>query len=141
MENKYYTPELEEFHVGFEYEVMIPEKNLWSNEIFHLNDSHINLIKYVKLQDEFTKNKIRVKHLDIEDIDSLGWDCDLNSTGRYEYKDYMLYNFNNSNTFTIKAKRGFVKYGQAFVGFDVLFEGIIKNKSELKKLMKQLNIL
>lgn len=71
--NLYYTPTIEEFHVGFEYEVMIPEKSIWSKEVFFLNDSHINLVKWVTIQDEFTIHKIRVKTLDQSDIESLGW--------------------------------------------------------------------
>jgi hypothetical protein len=148
MENKYYTPELEEFHSGFEFEYIHPiseydKENEWTSHNWEARLATLTINADCISIGGFTikPNKIRVKILDREDIESLGWDYDLDSTVRCEYKDYMLYNFNNSNIFTIKAKRGFVKYGQAFVGFDILFEGVIKNKSELKKLMKQLNIL
>ena len=70
---KYYTPSIEEFRVGFEYEVYVPEKELWSKETFYLDASHINLVKYVNIQTENTLKKVRVKYLDREDIESLGW--------------------------------------------------------------------
>ena len=44
LDSKYYTPLIEEFHPGFEYEIMIPEKSSWSKEVFYLNESHIRLI-------------------------------------------------------------------------------------------------
>jgi hypothetical protein len=107
--NLYYTPELEEFHVGFEIELLNIENSQWGkytiteSDLLDATHYESSALKHI-LEDEY-----RVKYLDREDIESLGWDYDLDSIGRCEYKDYMLYNFNNSNIFTIKAKRGFVK--------------------------------
>lgn len=70
-EKKYYTPKLAEFHEGFEYEAYIPDKEIWSKEVFYPNDSHLSLVKFVDLQDDNTLRRIRVKYLDREDIDSL----------------------------------------------------------------------
>lgn len=121
--NKYYIPTIEEFHVEFEYEIMVPEAKLWSKETFYLNKSHIDMIKYVNIQDEYTKNKIRVKYLDREDIESLG----------FKLQPSLL--FKKGNIF---ISFGHEKYIQINNAKDVFFQGIIKNKSELKRLLKQL---
>ena len=115
--DKYYTPAIEEFHSGFEYEIMIPEKSSWSKEVFYLNESHIRLIKFVELQDEFTKNKIRVKYLDKADIESLN------------IKDY-----------NIILNSGFVDIWRKHDSYPMVRGIRIKNKSKLKKLLRWLNI-
>ena len=66
---KYYTPEIEEFHVGFEYEEQVePGKWAW-------NTCHPNTFE--KLYDwdsmDMLKIRTRVKYLDQEDIESLGF--------------------------------------------------------------------
>lgn len=139
--NLYYTPTIEEFHVGFEYEVMIPEKSIWSKEVFFLNDSHINIIKWVTIQDEFTTHKVRVKYLDQSDIESLGWMYDMTDFNNkfvflvnQRYKINSMYNlvkYDDQDLITISKKDDNSSY---------IFKGIIKNKSELIKLMQQLNI-
>ena len=76
---KYYTPEIEEFHVGFEYEA------LWS-EGYAGNESGWNKCTvrpttdlehiYDVLSNEILQNDIdalRVKYLDEEDILACGW--------------------------------------------------------------------
>lgn len=133
--NKYYVPEISEFHVGFEYEVMIPEKSTWSKEVFFLNDSHINLVKWVNIQDEFTIHKIRVKTLDKEDIESLGWkDCDnIYNTIRWDFNDYILMFYKKDNRYLIFRDCG-------PNNIQTVFNGFIKNKSELIKLQQQLDI-
>ncbi len=135
MENKYYTPTIEEFHVGFEYEVLALPGDEWVKVKLTKDNFYLNIDRVLNHIDQ-----CRVKYIDKEDIESLGYECLLGSPKRYEYKDYMMYNFNKYNVFTIKIKRSFSKYGEVFVSFDVLFEGSIKNKSELIKIMKQLNI-
>lgn len=128
--NKYYTPRLKEFYSGFEYEVYIPEKNIWSKETFYLNQSHISVIEYVDIQDDTTSNPIRVKYLDKEDIKSLGFE---QQRLPYQYKKdwYTLVERHEEHQYIIEDGRN----------QDQIFVGTIKNKSELKVLLKQLNIL
>lgn len=68
MKEKYYTPELEEFHVGFEYEVQSIENAHWGKVIcssgFGAFDDDIN---------DLEEERIRVKYLDKADIESLGF--------------------------------------------------------------------
>lgn len=141
-ENKYYTPKIEEFHEGFEYEVMIPEKSLWSKEVFYLNKEHINLVQYVDIQNEFTKNKIRVKCLDIEDIESFGFErCIPTEEGWFHtFKNgisLQLQYLNRNDT------KGTIIIEQVMFNepSPTVFWGIIKNKSELKFILKCIGVL
>jgi hypothetical protein len=130
MDNKYYTPEIEEFHVGFEYEVNYGE-NRWVEEKLHSKPQVVTL-PYMNLEN------IRVKHLDKEDIESLGWEFHQQDHSR------CLSSFwNKKNNFlrlTLKYKNS-IPYVSIYH-----YEGWetpdmkIKNKSQLKKLLKQLDI-
>lgn len=121
--NKYYTPEIEEFFVGFEYELR--QADIWQKEKVQYNDCFCDL----------QGDGLRVKYLDKEDIESLGWTffkqinlrgvrlCFNNSKYRLDYLQENNYLIIQTNDYI------FCKYN-----------GIIKNKSELKKLMQQLKI-
>lgn len=138
--DKYYTPEIEEFHIGFKYEyksdfymeILNKTSGDWRKEECYFlvdsdGESELNDIE------KLIQNKnIRVKYLDKEDIESLGfkkisnnwWSTNLYSDG------HQLLKINNNYE---------ISYGRHEVR-DILFSGNIKNKSELKKLMKQLKI-
>ena len=88
MEKKYYTPSIEEFHVGFEYE--INQNNKWikkefnpvkkddsiTSNLFEFDDVYKRLKSITNRWDSEKKKvvvsyeEIRVKHLDREDIES-----------------------------------------------------------------------
>lgn len=63
MENKYYTPEINEFYVGYKYEVYNSLLGRWIKEEVQSNEC------FCDLQGE----EIRTKYLDKQDIESLGW--------------------------------------------------------------------
>lgn len=138
VKDKYYVPGLEEFHVGFEYEfkerfqdgsVKTQEdfdNAKWINQTIKVGD-----LPYIErtLKGKTALNKIcgiRVKYLDQEDIESLGWNGIDKLYIKYQYRLLISYNYN------IKIYNEFLK--------ENIFNGVIKNKSQLKKLMKQLNI-
>jgi hypothetical protein len=141
---KYYTPDIEEFHVGFEYEMYDPYDGSW-------NPSKMTTKSNLEFYRDVIED-IRVKYLDKEDIESLGWkyikDSSLNKK-RHQYYFY-LDNFiliTLGGSILIKHSKSFsVPWGteihlQAIVDFaDIRFYGTTKNKSELKRLMKQLGI-
>lgn len=137
---KYYTPQLIEFHTLFEYEVFVESKNEWSKEIFYLNDSHIKLVKYIETD---KLPKIRVKYLDREDIDELiDYEKELIS---FDKDNVYEFNFNKAGM----NYRVFHTSNDKMISFyEVLdddklscfFRGTIKNKSELQKLLIQLGI-
>ena len=124
--NLYYTPTIEEFHVGFEYQFNHKDKG-WIDFKFGGTDDW----SILEIDMEIENNEIRVKYLNQSDIESLGW--------RFGTNDYVFPENKN------------VTYGQYKLLFNnneleiihlsgTLFRGIIKNKSELNKLMQQLNI-
>lgn len=101
LDKKFYVPEISEFHVGFEYEIKydfdsqitgmkpghpdwipkIVESNEWEKKIFDEYDSvNPNIVSFfmnydpiINKNNDFTESLIRVKCLDKEDIESLGF--------------------------------------------------------------------
>lgn len=149
--NLYYTPTIEEFHVGFEYERLWLhiEPPMWGKETFYLNDSHIKLMQY-SLSD--IEPLARVKYLDQSDIESLGWTFKTKGPFRTWYTGSDSW-FNNTIpigdsgrywsfelSHDIKYNGIIIKAGTNYGDTDTFFEGTIKNKSELIKLQQQLNI-
>jgi len=130
MTEKYYTPSIDEFHVGFEYETYVPNKDVWSKEVFYMNESHIKLLNGIHLK----LPTIRVKHLDGDDIRSLGFNCAWAEAYETIYEHDRIRSWVLTHT-------GFEYNIQINKGDAVYFRGTIRNKSELVKLLKQLNIL
>ena len=141
MENKYYTPTIDEFHVGFEYEID-NEKSIYS-------ETHMNLFN---INHKIKLNQIRVKYLDKEDIESLGWKVIESGkspfTGKelYKFKINKEVGFNTGTNWYLEdgytpgtIRITIENYGSWATSKDTI-NLFIKNKSELKKLMKQLNI-
>lgn len=144
MENKYYTPEIEEFHVGFEYEAFHNKEwffeeggNQWVKSKVSLGTDILTLNYAINC------DFVRVKYLDREDIESLGLEYDNNAEPipardyphmliptAYAKEDWMLYHYEYDSVIWIENYKEDSFY----------FKGVIKNKSELKKLLKQLGI-
>jgi len=134
---EYYTPTIEELHVGFEYEYEKYDEtimsgiggNTWFKDIYSI-DSFMN--KYYTIFD-MDLSRIRVKYLDREDIASLGFEhlgsgwfkqgnCRVRKWIEQEVDIYLW------------------EEDEHHSDGDIIFRGNIKNKSELKKLLTQLNI-
>ncbi len=143
MENKYYTPELEEFHVGFEYEY----KSIKSWGWFDDSSGHWVRTKFSggSIENEGTEvdeiedgnNSVRVKLLDREDIESFGFD--YYHSGRYEKDDWLLI-VNSDGTIRIKQSYSYTEHNDTFIGYNQKYLGTIKNKSELRKVLSMLGI-
>lgn len=138
---RYYVPDIEEFHVGFEYERMNGEN--WEKDEIGIWDiissPHGD---YENEMEEINRSlrSVRVKYLDSVDIEDLGWKPFLNSTNEYfinaslgeqyqliRYKDKWIIEYIDHTDDHDKVER--------------LFKGKIKNKSELKKIMNQIEII
>jgi hypothetical protein len=148
--NKYYTPSIDEVYVGFELEyhnfsideLGVPELNYdrWDTTIL----KERNVETFMKFG---IGNGVRVKCLDKFDIESLGWKCikeystkqvfqsEIKEEGDFEYW-FELDKYLQTKWIEIslwKSKNNLSDERHVFLG-------VIKNKSELKKLMQQLNI-
>ena len=89
-EIKYYTPEIEEFHVGFEYERNEPHRIYYKENspteykwVYHKWDE--SQIKIGKLRYEIFEKNIRVKLLDSEDIMDLGCVKDKKEPTKFDF--------------------------------------------------------
>ena len=128
----YYTPTMEEFHNGFEYEILEdwdvqPEKT-WHKQIFGKdgdNPEHIGYVYHNNL------NKTRVKHIGKDDCLSLGielkvWD---NGSGYFKKGNYTIGIYGTDLFCTVSQN----DYGNTIMRFS----GDLKNKSELKRILQQ----
>jgi hypothetical protein len=124
---KYYTPTIEEFHVGFEFYYNDNNKTFYRNfvkpDIFCRPDL---LKKYI------ANNSYKVKYLDREDIESLGFTTEDNGecyNMNLGFTLVGLYPWNNDNEYKIVIETTTVFFGK------------IKNISELKRILKQVGLL
>jgi len=135
MKPQYYTPQIEEFHYGFEFEANYTNGG-WANEVFGIGEKAITGIPQLLVQ--FLENKgmegnIRVKYLDQTDIESLGWKCDTFS------RDFLVFH-HTDNYYGLSLSIDDANKIEIKADYKTVFVGKIKNKSELKKLMQQLQI-
>lgn len=140
MEAKYYTPKIEDLHHNFECEVFF--ENKWNSCIIQNHEGDFcvmkgfpnKLVKFLITEKTIEDKNIRVKHLDREDIESLGWEF-VNSV----FGDYCL-----DDKYFLSYSGGFVEigYDKGFQTWKKICLGVpCRNKSELQKLMHQLEIL
>lgn len=136
MENKYYTPEIEEFNVGFEYEEYIAGSNTeYVSKFWNPEDPFVlNVFK-----NNFQEGWLRVKCLDQKDIESLGFKLDP-IRSYFNYKNsFSLINepYKLSLDHIYNENKVILRGHKVDYPTKTLFEGTIKNLSELKKLLKQ----
>lgn len=161
--NKYYTPEIEEFGVGFEYEQK-GAYGRWFKSIFgDSNEEYIGEYdnELSECYWELKSSNIRVKQLDKIDIENLGF-INLHTTGTQRFKKYVnlkqfegeewfdyylllsLRYFDNTPHITIK-KIDIHTYKEEIevsdnVRSEYLFQGYVKNKHEFSKILKQIRL-
>lgn len=142
--SKYYVPKIEEFKVGFRYEFRGIDgwgRQLeWENRVENGKASKYAFFTEGEDAYEYLKpeSAFRVKYLDAEDIEELGWirsklDENLWTIGEREL-DTDDYEY-----FTISGYDGYNDFGgKEFVNY---FSGRIKNYNQLKDLMVMLGIV
>lgn len=136
----YYTPELEEFRIGFQYEWLNEDKE-W------VKVDSPEVITPDGYDEQFYG--LRVKHLDRDDIEGEGWKYDNNAepipplkNDPYELPIAFSYEEGLNQYLLYKYKDGLIAIEHILdcVGEGYIFKGFILNLSEFRKLMKQLNI-
>jgi hypothetical protein len=158
MESKYYTPQIEEFRVGFECEFFNNMQDKQWNKIVCDTD-HIGIAYTcfeegtIEWEDDIS-HTFRVKYLDSEDIESFGFkyvenyslisDIKVNLFVKEidKFNEWII-TLENENVFISLKSDEFLmaipSSKQYWTLYD-LFRGKIKNKSELEVLLKQLEI-
>ena len=131
MENKYYEPDVEDFYVGMIYETEQDElRGIWEENTINTLRELEELCKYNSKYIGKYSN-IRVKYLSKEDIESLGFKQHEKLKYQY-YKDHFMFvELHRDNQYSIED----------LTDSQCIFYGMIKNKSELKKLLIQLEII
>ena len=140
----YYTPSIDEFHVGFEFEML--EYNYEGNDYYPsifgnllINNNGSQYTTEIKTYVTYIKNEhVRVKYLDKEDLESLGFFYYSKFEGHYEEWHFDVKS-NIKLTLYLKSDLPFISIYKKHNCS--IFAGTIKNKSELKVLLKQLNII
>jgi len=131
--NKYYIPNIEEFYIGFECEIEhITSAGSTTEYKKHIISENDNIKDLYESNDWY--NTPRVKYLDQQDIESLGFTIETTSYGMQYKKNKTFIKFSYDKKLIIE--KYFIDIGIN----SVVFIGDIKNKSELKKLLKQLAI-
>jgi len=127
MTEKYYTPEIDEFFEGFIYE----EKSTLSGHWFNQEFSQPHPVKT-----KIKTGDIRVKFLDRADIESLEWTFIKTTiwSSIFQKKEVFIEKYLEQHCIKIDTGEDYPEDNKVF------FDGTIRNKSELQKLMKQLGI-
>jgi hypothetical protein len=158
MNDKYYQPDISEFHVGFEYEefhdssrykLLNDEYNKWNKKVVDKDtqlyyDDISRTVCYLDAPDrEFQQDfrpYFRVKYLDREDIEEY-FDIKV-------FNEVCIYGIRNGGeikyeieSFGLPKHHMYKIWWRANHGDITFFTGQIKNKSELKRLLQQLKIL
>lgn len=154
MNEKYYIPKIEEFHIGFEYESLyiksgydeetktnIGNTPYWNKEVCGMNYPSPTL---PMISDGIDKKYIRVKYLDREDIESEGFIFVPEKDEEYDpcyiyrnkegFETQHWYTDKISNAYSIEL-RNFSNGNKS-----IYFVGVLKNKFEFSKLLSQLGI-
>ena len=144
MENKYYTPDDSEFCVGFEYEVE-DDPRIPSFEKVTIENLY-DLERFCKYNKKDNDAQIRVKYLDREDIEETlgvkqlkGEDVEINFQVLIDYSNN-FYEFDYELDILELTVELYKEINNDRFSCYTLFRGKIKNKSELKKLIQQLQI-
>lgn len=161
MEDKYYTPTIDEFYVGFEYEIQLsfkiksgdtiekdgviyiaPDTVRWEWQKRTIHDSY----DFEFATDYYTFNggkdlneRLRVKYLDKEDIESLGFKTAVHDASIIIPGDITIYGQLVDKDVYIDyiPETHWVKLHSIDYDF---FNGIIKNKSEMLRILKMIGV-
>ena len=154
---KYYQPKIEEFYVGFEFEFQGMDCNWfltgWSKETVNISDKDyfgLYTLEHIQkvLKGDTPERYLRVKYLDREDIESLGFEfLTFGDYGELIFTKKVEWAINHPTIIKIDVSHNSCKLriqkklqGGMDDRYYTEFEGVIKNKSELKRILKQLNI-
>jgi len=123
MENKYFTPDIEDIHAGYECELLIYDK--WEPNTIKPYTALASVVRCIKDQ------IIRVPHLTKEQIEAEGWiACYFKDSVKCHFvkKDFELFIYED-NFISIISK-----------SFNFLYKGECKDINTFRKIIKLLKI-
>ncbi len=157
---KYYVPSIEEFHVGFEYEANPIVANAAHIEGINIDNFLLNPEKYPKveygwlgwelitaggelnlklIEARMRRNKLRVKHLDRDDIESMGFimgSFEVTSSKIMLYRGNIQIQIDEEDIAEVQIARY-----KGLDKIDQLFHGTVRNRSELSVILKQIGVV
>lgn len=160
METSYYTPDISEFYVGFEFEsssldnhwnkLPFTAQKVLGNEKDYFGLYTLSWVEKVFNTPNFPVHLyVRVKHLDRSDIESLGWRYShtvSNAEPSLYKEDWFIYTINVGSYQMSVTFENVVTISSWLMDKpdsptqSTRFRGNIRNKSELKKLMQMIGI-
>lgn len=152
-DNKYYVPELDDIHTGLEYEYL-NSKGEWIKSDDFSNEYDYECNPHYEIEKGIDNKKIRVKYLDRDDIEEEGFIKNMESPmklwtmkGYEEFDDCMYFKGERTpgavGIIRLDHKDGIVSIYKRInenEALTTLFRGKIKNKSELKRIIKMISI-
>lgn len=151
MAPQYYTPTIEEFHVGFEYEIFVPFRDWCEGDTgLHDNCKWVNATYNLGVADiiekQLIRDIIRVKLLDRSDIEESGWgfvgEAVMGTMFSISVKTglfSLLSMGTDKGLFKISINKQIPEGDNEIM--PCRFNGLPRNKSELKRVMNQLGII
>ena len=146
MENKYYTPSIEEFFVGFECEWQSKiRQESWNKQICDVDLINIayDSFEHSDIEEPFNE-QFRVKYLDSSDIEELGFTVVKTKGNSFEAVKKFTFTYDN---YPSEGEYNIIVSGDKYcviklkdIGETTLFRGEIKNKNVLKQVLKMLDI-
>jgi len=146
--DKYYTPTIEEFHVGFEYQLFNGAN--WQDRTVGMGvwDLKRQILHHLTMD----VPAVRVKHLDRSDIESFGFKYVGKTIDNwYDLEGDFEIPMSNCRNMLIKMQHDFRTHqGVRIVGYEynhnsgdseTLYRGSCKNKSELKRILTQIGVI
>ena len=175
--NKYYTPEIEEFHSGFEYEYLWDHEWLKTSYSFDDLDEHLDIDDFISNPKNFRVKSLNDKDIESQDfvIQQSTWDRESLKRTVIKYVPHpkfdsgaqfekvinetlvwqIFWNAAAGDMIIVKAhndKNRRLVWSESvdkkektppqhFMEFDERFKGVIKNKSEFKRILRQTGIV
>jgi len=158
MKDKYYTPEIEELHIGLEYKVGHFELICTSVNTDTISGSTYKVSIKDRVNHTFSNRLATVKHLDREDIESVEINGekfihDFNLDGEEHPSLFNEHGYSKGYALDTQLKDDklilLYHFPDGYVVIDLVyncgssphsFSGIINNKSELKRILKQIGV-
>lgn len=164
-QNKYYTPDISELHVGYECELSLQSSTGWyifdfsgetPTEFIPFPDGpfrYWSKVPIIEKEDLFNPgreiqvfidalkdNRVRTKYLDKEDIESCGWE-ENNILKNNERNGYRKMFSNGAYFLAHYPEKNIVWIQEMKTNFGVtVFKGECKSINELRKIMQRLKI-
>ena len=151
-QSKYYTPDIQEFKIGFECEFFNNMQDKQWNKVIcdqdHIGIAYTCFEEGTKEWEDDISQTFRVKYLDDKDIEECGFTTDAGEIpSKFNYykllPDKTIYQISPYWHMYHTKRENLVRIYKGMLHeypYTEIFRGDIKNKSELKVLLKQLGI-